>query len=140
MEVFKDDFMVYAESFNGCTITSIPNPTSMREVRSFLRHVAFYRRFIKNINKIALPLSKLLQKDVDFNFDQPYLTHIHTYSPSSQLGVSIRAHKPDTKPRLIRWMLLLQEFDIEIRDKKGAENFIVDHLSKIERETDPMPI
>ncbi|RDX80883.1 Retrovirus-related Pol polyprotein, partial [Mucuna pruriens] len=37
--------------------------------------------------------------------------------------------KPNTKSRLIRWMLFLQEFDVEIRDKKGVENAIVDHLS-----------
>ncbi|RDX65454.1 hypothetical protein CR513_55890, partial [Mucuna pruriens] len=37
-------------------------------------------------------------------------------------------------------MLLLQEFNIEIRDKKGIENSIVDHLSRIEKEDDPMPI
>ncbi|RDX90825.1 putative mitochondrial protein, partial [Mucuna pruriens] len=34
-------------------------------------HLGFYRRFIKNFSKLALPLSKLLQKDVEFNFDQP---------------------------------------------------------------------
>ncbi|GJW82429.1 reverse transcriptase domain-containing protein [Tanacetum coccineum] len=40
--------------------------------------------------------------------------------------------KQDAKPRLIRWILLLQESDIEIRDKKDAENLAVDHLSRLE--------
>ncbi|RDX74330.1 putative mitochondrial protein, partial [Mucuna pruriens] len=35
-------------------------------------------------------------------------------------------------------MLLLQEFDIEIRDKRGAENSVADHLSRIERESNPI--
>ncbi|GKD59184.1 reverse transcriptase domain-containing protein [Tanacetum coccineum] len=40
--------------------------------------------------------------------------------------------KQDAKPRLIRWILLLQEFDVIIRDKKGAENLADDHLSRLE--------
>ncbi|RDX96713.1 Retrovirus-related Pol polyprotein from transposon 17.6, partial [Mucuna pruriens] len=48
--------------------------------------------------------------------------------------------KLDAKPRLIRWMLLLQEFNIEIRDRKGAENSVADHLSRIERDEDLVPI
>ncbi|RDX96290.1 Retrovirus-related Pol polyprotein, partial [Mucuna pruriens] len=50
-------------------IASLPNLTFVREVCSFLGHAGFYWWFIKNFSKIALPLSKLLQKDVDFVFD-----------------------------------------------------------------------
>ena len=39
--------------------------------------------------------------------------------------------KQNSKARLIRWVLLLQEFNLQIRDKKGVENVVVDHLSRL---------
>jgi hypothetical protein len=49
--------------------------------------------------------------------------------------------KKETKPGLIRWILLLQEFDIKIWDKKGTVNVITDHLSRILFETlQPIPV
>ena len=44
--------------------------------------------------------------------------------------------KKDAKPRLLRWILLLQGFDIEIKDKRGVENVVADHLSRIQIEDD----
>ena len=43
--------------------------------------------------------------------------------------------KKDLKPRLIRWVLLPQEFELEIKDKKGSDNVIADHLKRLEKLT-----
>jgi len=48
--------------------------------------------------------------------------------------------KLDAKPRLIKWMLLLWEFDIKIKDRSGVKNLVADHLSRIEGHVDPFPI
>ena len=51
--------------------------------------------------------------------------------------------KKEAKPRLLRWVLVLQDFDYEMRDKKGAENVVADHLSRLggaRFEDDGLPI
>ena len=48
--------------------------------------------------------------------------------------------KKDAKPRLIRWVLLLQEFDLKIKDKVGAENVVADHLSRLVVESEGNPL
>ncbi|XP_042056220.1 uncharacterized protein LOC121800784 [Salvia splendens] len=51
-------------------ISRIPYPTNQKEVRGFLGHAGFYRRFIEDFVKIAQPLTRLMQNDVDFIFDE----------------------------------------------------------------------
>ena len=52
------------------TIETLGPPTTVRGVRSFLRHASFYQRFIKDFSKTVKPLCKLLEKDVIFAFDE----------------------------------------------------------------------
>ncbi|RDX66670.1 hypothetical protein CR513_54536, partial [Mucuna pruriens] len=59
---------------------------------------------------------------------------------SNHAALQFLLKKSDAKLRLIWWMLLLQKFDIEIRDKKGVENLVADHLSQIRGESNLMPI
>ncbi|KAI3821279.1 hypothetical protein L1987_08843 [Smallanthus sonchifolius] len=198
-------------------ISTLPHPTNVKGIRSFLRHAGFYRRFIKGFSSIMKPLCNLLLKDAPFVFDDecihafnilkqklveapilqspnwslPFeimcdasdyvvgavlgqrvekkpvaiyyasktlsdaqlnytttekellavvyaLDKFRSYIWGSKIiiysdhsAVRYLMEKKDAKPRLIRWILLLQEFDVEIRYKKGSENVVADHLSRI---------
>ena len=50
-------------------IAKLPISRCVKNIRSFLGHVGFYRRFIRDFSKIARPLTNLLAKDVPFIFD-----------------------------------------------------------------------
>ncbi|GKC77712.1 reverse transcriptase domain-containing protein [Tanacetum coccineum] len=88
VEVFMDDFSVFGNTFDNClnnldrmlqrleidkakidVISKLPPHTNVKSIRSFLGHVSFYRRFIKDFSKITRPLTKLLEKDTPFEFN-----------------------------------------------------------------------
>ena len=198
-------------------ISNLPTPKCVRDIRSFLGHAGFYRRFIKDFSAIARPLCNLLAKDVPFawsqaceaafdklktmlasppimqspNWNLPFeiMCDASDYAIGAVLGQredkkafviyyasktldSTQANytttekeflavvfalekfrsyivgspvtiftdhaalkyllsKQDTKPRLTRWILLCQEFNLTIKEKKGVENVVADHLSRL---------
>ncbi|KAK6115043.1 hypothetical protein DH2020_007312 [Rehmannia glutinosa] len=122
-------------------IEKLPPHTNEKAIRSFLGHAGFYRRFIHDFSKISKPLSQLLEKDDAFNFSNDCLQAFDTLKKAlvtAPILVAPDWSQPfelkDAKPRLIRWILLLQEFDVEIKDRKGCENVVADFLSRIENQ------
>ncbi|GJR57032.1 reverse transcriptase domain-containing protein [Tanacetum coccineum] len=225
VKVFMDDFSVFGNSFNTCLnnldkmlqrwkdahlVLNWENVISWSKKElcsdtSFLGHAGFYRCFIKDFLKIARPITKLLEKDTPFEFDdecqkafeslkekltcapvivspnwnlpfelicdasdfvvgavlgqkdgknfhqiyfasktlnsaqqkytvtekelmvvvfafdkfRSYLILSKTIGHTNLSALMHLFKKQDVKPRLIRWILLLQEFNIEIKDRKG---------------------
>ena len=62
-----------------------------------------------------------------------YILGSHVIIHTDHATIKYLMEKKDAKPRLIKWVLLLQEFYLEIEDKKGSDNVIAYHLSRLER-------
>ncbi|GJW26431.1 reverse transcriptase domain-containing protein [Tanacetum coccineum] len=75
---------------------------------------------------------ELLAMVYAFEKFQPYLVLSKTIVYTDHSALKYLLAKQVAKPRLLQWILLLQEFDVIIRDKKGAENLAADHLSRLE--------
>ena len=73
-----------------------------------------------------------------FSFEKfrPYILGSLVIIHTDHAAIRYLMAKKDAKPRLIRWVLLLQEFDLEIKDNKGSDNVIADHLSTLEKTTE----
>ncbi|MDD0148337.1 reverse transcriptase, partial [Shigella flexneri] len=74
---------------------------------------------------------ELLAIVFSFNKFRPYVLGSKVTVFTDHSAIKYLMVKKDAKPRLIRWVLLLQEFDVEVQDKAGKQNLVADHLSRL---------
>ncbi|GKB14474.1 reverse transcriptase domain-containing protein [Tanacetum coccineum] len=131
-------------------ISNLSPPTNVKGIRSFLRHVNFNQCFIKDFSKIARPLTKFLEKHTPFEFNDECYKVFNSLKEKLTCTPVIMSPNWNLPFKLIcdanefavgavlrqkdGWILLLQEFDIEIKDKKRTKNDVVDHLFRNEKD------
>nr|CAN69399.1 hypothetical protein VITISV_023829 [Vitis vinifera] len=137
-------------------IVKLPSPTTVKGVRQFFGHAGFYRSdfaigavlgqredgkpyVIYNASKILNEAQRNYTTTEKELFAVVFtLEKFHAYLVGSFIVVftdhsalKYLLTKQDAKARLIRWILLLQEFTLQIKDKKGEENVVADHLPRL---------
>ncbi|XP_074356455.1 uncharacterized protein LOC141696173 [Apium graveolens] len=135
VEVFMDDFSVFGTSYDECLY-------SLGLVLK--RCVETNLQFIKDFSKIYKPLCNLLEKDVPFKFDEECLATFESLKKSLTTAPVITAldwNEPfkmmcDASDYAVGAVLGQRkqnifhvEFELEIKDRKGIENHVADHLS-----------
>nr|GEX94048.1 reverse transcriptase domain-containing protein [Tanacetum cinerariifolium] len=122
-------------------IANLPHPTTVKGVRSFLgqrktKHFQPIHYVSKTTTEAQIHYTttekEMLAVVYAFEKFRPYLFLYKTIVYTDHSDLKYLLSKQDAKPRLLRWILLLKEFDITIRDKIGSENLAADHLSRLE--------
>ncbi|GJR99940.1 reverse transcriptase domain-containing protein [Tanacetum coccineum] len=115
MVAFMDDFSVFGDSFDSEGIV--------------LGHKISKSRI--EVDRVKVDVIAKLPHPTTVKGVRSFLGHADWNLPF-ELMCDASDFAIDAKPRLLRWVLLLQEFNITIRDKKESENLVADHLSRLE--------
>ncbi|GJX83091.1 reverse transcriptase domain-containing protein [Tanacetum coccineum] len=130
-KVFNHDVLASKEK-------STPS-SSHRDLKAskLFHHENPYSRIVKALDSVIFNSSFTSSASIwefmyAFEKFRPYLVLSKSIVYTDHSALKYLMTKQDAKPRLLRWVLLLQEFDITILDIKGSENLAADHLSRLE--------
>nr|GEZ51596.1 reverse transcriptase domain-containing protein [Tanacetum cinerariifolium] len=133
MEVFMDDFSVFGNSFENCLSHLDKMLQRCEDTKLFLNWEKSHFMIKEGIvlghkiskNRIEVDKAKI---DVIAKLPHPTTVKVHT----DHFALKYLFAKKDAKARLLRWVLLLQEFNFAVIDTKVVENLAADHLSRLE--------
>ncbi|GJX62664.1 reverse transcriptase domain-containing protein [Tanacetum coccineum] len=129
VKVFMDDFSVFGNSFDTCL-----NNLDKMLYHCKDAHLVFNWEKCHFMVKEGIVLGHKVSS-AGLEVDKAKIDIILKLPPPTNIkALRHLFKKQDAKLRLIQWILLLQEFDIEIKDRKGTGNVVADHLSRIEND------
>nr|GEV67695.1 reverse transcriptase domain-containing protein [Tanacetum cinerariifolium] len=139
MKDFMDNFLVFGDSFFSC-LSHLDKMLKRCEDTNLVLNWEKCHFMVKEGivlgNKISKAGIKVDRAKVDVIAKLPHPNSVRVLSKTivytDHSALKYLLAKQDDKPRLLWWILLLQEFDVIIHDKKGAKNLTTDHLSRLE--------
>ena len=110
-------------------ISKLPSPTNVKNVRQFLGHAGFYRRFIMEFSKISKPLHKLLEKDAKFIWGEDCQRSFEELKAYLTIALIVRA--PNWQ---LPFEVMCDARDLTIRavlgQREGGKPYVVYYESK----------
>ncbi|RVW41846.1 Transposon Ty3-I Gag-Pol polyprotein [Vitis vinifera] len=137
MEVFMDDITVYGSSYEECLLHLEAILHRCIEKDLVLNwekcHFMVQQGIVLGhvISKMALRAKRRWKALCDLLRAKTLNEAQRNYTTTEKELLAVVFALINAKARLIRWILLLQEFNLQIRDKKGVENVVADHLSRL---------